>query len=515
VIPVLSRAQMRAFDAHASGARKVSSLVLMENAGRGAADIIERELLGGRARDAVVVVVCGTGNNGGDGFVVARHLALRGARVETWLVGSRDKTKGDARANLDALAGIGGVVREIDRDVQPLRDALSCEEGAPRIVVDALFGTGLDRHLEGAHVEVVTTMNEAPASKVALDVPSGLDADTGVPLGVAVRADLTVTFAHHKLGLLTPGGAHYAGRVVVADIGVPSSLSSEIVASAELLEANDVARLLGPRAADAHKTSAGHLGVLAGSTGKVGAALIVARAALRTGAGVVTIATWTDAARALDARVLEVMTARLDASALTASIDAALAGKRAAVIGPGFGLDDDAKRAVAHVLGSFAGPLVVDADALTLFAGVPSTFASSHAVILTPHPGEAGRLLGITAADVERDRFRAARDLSAASRAIVVLKGARTIVATPDGRVVINPTGNAALATAGSGDALAGIIGALACALDPFDAACAGIFIHGAAGDAWAAAHTDRGLLASEIADGVPEVLASLRHAGR
>ena len=512
MIPVLSRAQMRAFDAHAIGACRDPSVVLMENAGRGAADAIEREFLDGCARGRRVVVVCGAGNNGGDGLVVARHLALRGADVETWLVGSSDRTKGDSRANLDALRGVGGVVREIAADVQPLRNALSVLSGAS-VIVDALFGTGLDRHLAGVHVEVVTAMNEAAAPKASLDIPSGLDADTGLPLGAAVRAQLTITFAHYKLGLLTPGGAHYAGRLIVADIGVPASLASVVGASAQLLEARDVAALVGPRATDAHKNSAGHVAVLAGSAGTVGAALIVARAALRAGAGVVTIATWADAAAALDARVLEAMTARLDASALELSIDAALAGKRAVVIGPGFGLDANAKRAALHVVASFPGPLVIDADALTLFAGAPSTFTSSHAAILTPHPGEAARLLGTAAADVERDRFAAARKLALASRAVVVLKGARTIIAAPDGRIVINPSGNAALATAGSGDVLGGIIGALACSLDAFDAACAGVFIHGAAGDAWAKGGADRGLLASEIADGIPAVFAALHRA--
>ena len=508
MISVLSRAQMRAFDAHAIGACAVPGVVLMENAGRGAADVIERELLGGCAKSRRIVVVCGTGNNGGDGFVVARHLVARGADVKTWLVGRVDATKGEARANLEALGGIGGAVHEIGADVQPLRDALSATE----LVVDALFGTGLDRHLAGANAEVVAAMNEATAPKAALDVPSGLDADTGVPLGVAVRAELTITFAHHKLGLLTPGGAHYGGRLVVVDIGVPASLASAVGASAQLLESRDVSALLRPRAADAHKNSAGHVAVLAGSPGKVGAALMVAGASLRAGAGVVTIATWDGAIGAIESRVLEAMTARLDAASLAPSIDAALAGKRAVIIGPGFGLDALAKRAVEHVLASFGGPVVVDADALTVFAGAPTAFIACRAAILTPHPGELGRLLGISAADVERDRFALARKLAAQSRAVVVLKGARTLVAAPDGRVVINASGNAALATAGSGDVLAGIIGALACALDPFDAACAGVFIHGAAGDAWARAHdgADRGLLASEIADSVPAVVAAL-----
>jgi NAD(P)H-hydrate epimerase len=507
VIPVLSRAQIRAFDAHAIGAAKVLGVVLMENAGRGAADAIERALLDGSARGKTVSVVAGTGNNGGDGFVVARHLALRGARVHVFLAGSEAKVRGDARANLDAWRGLGHGVVELTSDLQPLHEAVVWSDA----VVDALFGTGFDRPLDAAHAAIVAVMNESRAKVAAIDIPSGLDADTGRVLGAAVRASLTVTFAHRKLGLMTPNGAAHAGAIVVVDIGVPADLVKHTGVAAHVVEASDLHAWLAQRAADAHKNTAGHVGVIAGSPGKIGAALMVAHAALRAGAGLATIATWPEAASAIETRVREEMTARLDRSSLAASIDAALAGKRAAVVGPGFGLDADARLAVEHVVATFAGPLVVDADALTHFAGRPEALAVAKRAILTPHPGEAARLLGKTAAQVEDDRFAAARELGSRARAVVVLKGAHTIVADPDGRLVVNATGNAALATAGSGDVLGGVAGALACALDPFEAACAGVYVHGAAADAWRDANggADRGLLASEIADLVPAALAA------
>jgi NAD(P)H-hydrate epimerase len=249
---------------------------------------------------------------------------------------------------------------------------------------------------------------------------------------------------------------------------------------------------------------------VAGSPGKIGASLLVARGALRAGAGLVTIATWPEAASAIEARVLEVMTARIDLSAAATSLGWVLAGKRAVAVGPGFGLGRDAREVVDTLLASYTGPLVIDADALTLLAGRAADARTAKNAILTPHPGEAARLLGVTAEEVERDRWSAARDLAATTGAVVVLKGAHSIVARPGGdAVAVSPVACAALATAGSGDVLGGVVAAMACSLPPFEAACAGVLLHGLAGQAWSAAHgsTDRGLLASEIADLVPRAL--------
>jgi len=499
VKPILSRAQMRAFDARAI-AGGVPGIVLMENAGRGAADVIAREVLGGRVARARVAVVAGTGNNGGDGFVVARHLALRGANVDVLVVGDRAKIGGDARTNHDAFVGVGGSVRAFDAALV-----------AGDVIVDALFGTGLDRAIEGANAAAVEAMNAARSPVVALDIPSGLDADTGKTHGVVVRAARTVTFAHYKLGLLTPGGAAACGVIHLADIGVPASIASQVGIAAHEIEAEDLAAWLVARAPGAHKNDAGHVAVIAGSPGKTGAARMVARGALRAGAGLATIATWTESAAAVEAGVVEAMTARIDRADVARSIDLAIAGKRAVVVGPGLGLDADARAAVERAL-SFGGPIVVDSDALTLFAGKPEALAASGA-ILTPHPGECARLLGTTTAAVEADRFAAARTLASRARATVLLKGARTIVSSPDGRVAVNATGNAVLATAGAGDVLAGILGAFACTLAPFEAACAAAFVHGVAADAWSATSGDRGLLASEIADLVPRTILALRGA--
>lgn len=507
MIPVLSRSQMRAFDAHAIGVANVPSLVLMENAGRGAAEHIEG-LLGERS-DAAIVIVCGTGNNGGDGFVVARHLLAEPRSLEVYLCGDPARLTPDARVNHDAFVALGGVVRSLanQANLKALRTALTFAV----VAVDALFGTGLDRPIEGLAADAVVAMNESSATRVALDVPSGMNADTGVALGPTFKADITVTFGHLKLGLLTSRGAVHAGEILVVGIGVPGDVPSTVGSSADLLERADVTTWLCARPIDTHKYSAGHVAVLSGSPGKIGASLLVARGVLRAGAGAATIATWSEAAASIESRVLEVMCARIDRNDIANTLDAALAHKRAVVLGPGFGLDESARHAVEHVLSTWTGPLVLDADALTLVARDLSLVGRSpSARVLTPHSGELARLLGSTSDAVEADRFGAAQALSTRTRSVVVLKGARTIVARPEGRMVINGGGTPALATAGSGDVLAGIIGALLCSLDAFEAACAGVYLHAAVAELWSKTHADRGLLASEIADLVPTIFGEL-----
>jgi hydroxyethylthiazole kinase-like uncharacterized protein yjeF len=506
MLPVLSRTQIREFDAHAISKCHVPSLLLMENAGAGATDVLAREVLSGAVRGVRAVIVSGTGNNGGDGLVVARHLAVRGASPVVFLAGDAKKMSPDAAANLEAWRGVGGEVRELQSGAR-LTSLTQAIEGAS-VVVDALFGTGLDRPIEGWFAEVIAAVNRATAPRFALDVPSGLDADTGAALGTAVEAQATATFAHHKLGLLTPNGARLAGNVHVVGLGVPAALVGHVGSSAQLLEKGDVARWFGQRTPGAYKTSVGHVLVIAGSPGKVGAPQLVARGSMRAGAGLTTIATWPESAKTIESHLLEVMTARIDRTDTGASIDAMLKDKNAVVVGPGLGLDDDARLVVEYVLATWRGPIVVDADALTMFAGRPTVFMAAKNAILTPHPGELGRLLDRSAAQVEGDRFRASRELVAATGAVVVLKGAHTIIASPDGRLAVTPIACPALATAGSGDLLGGIIGAFACSLPAFEAACTGVMLHALAGEAWSLAHdgADRGLLASEIGDMLPSV---------
>lgn len=490
---------MRAFDACAIDECGVPSLVLMENAGRGATDVIERGLLAGSARGKRVVVVAGTGNNGGDGFVVARHLLVRGAEVSVVLVGDPERFTSDARANHDAWVGIDG-------DVTTEHDGIASAD----VIVDALFGTGLDRPIVGDAAVAITRMQDTGAPIFALDVPSGVHADHGTVLGTAVRATATATFAHYKRGLLTPNGAAHAGALTVVDIGVPASLVGKTGHDAELVTDDDVRAWLLPRGRDAHKYRAGHVLVIAGSPGRSGAALLAARGALRGGAGAATIATWADSAPAIEAQSLETMTARIDPTRLD-GVDALLANKHAVVMGPGFGTDERARKVMGHVLMTYDGPVVMDADALTAYAGHAADLSRSKAkLVLTPHAGEAARLAGQTSESIEGDRYAAVRSLAAVARAVVLLKGAHTLMADPSGRVAVSPVVCPALATAGSGDVLAGVIGAMACSLGTFESAAAAALVHGRAGEGWARAHGDRGLLASELASAVSDVIGAL-----
>jgi NAD(P)H-hydrate epimerase len=516
MLPLLSAQQMRAYDRHATDVHAVPSLELMENAGRGAAEVVA-ELLGvdmkspsaaSATAPARVIVVAGAGNNGGDGFVVARRMIGAGVPVKTFLAVPADKLRGDALANHQALVDAGGSIATLVDDTAPLAQALE----SASIVVDALFGTGLDRDIVGFLAQVVGSINAARCTKVALDLPSGLHADTGRVLGVCVQADYTVTFAHRKLGLCTPRGAVHAGKVSVVDIVEPTAPSATGIA-AELLENADVASRLRPRAGTAHKSSAGRVLVVAGSPGKLGAALLSAHGAQRAGAGLVTIATSPASADSLDQRVLEAMTARIDAAAPEASLTQSLKPMSAAVVGPGLGLDDAARRLVDAVVLGWDGPKVIDADAISHFAGRAAELQKAKQVVLTPHAGELGRLLGVPYAEVDDDRFGAVARAVELTGAVVLLKGRYTIVGAPGALPVVNPTGGPALATGGSGDVLSGIIAALCCELPPREAAFVGAYLHGAAADAWSLARNgaDRGLLAHEIGDQLPAVLGGLR----
>src|SRR6478736_1407737 len=509
MIPVLSRAEMRRFDAHASQACQVPSLLLMENAGRGAADVIARELALSPGSGARVVVVCGAGNNGGDGFVVARRLLTLGADPRVYLLVNAERLSGDALSNYQSFLGVGGQVVEIDAN--QLSVFSSALEGASG-VVDALFGTGLDRPVTGFHKYAIEFMNGVRCPIFALDVPSGLDADTGAVLGVAVRATTTITFAHAKLGLLTPSGMLHTGKLHTVDIGVPDSGLAQIGYSAEIVEARDVLNALVTRSITTHKGSAGRVVVIAGSPGKIGAALLAAQAALRAGAGLVTIAALPDTAALLDQRVLEVMTARIDPEHIETSLDELLERADSIAIGPGLGLDETARRIVDHVALRVPKTKVLDADAITHFAGRAELLRGALGeLVLTPHSGEMARIVGGTASDVEADRFGTVARAVQLCGSVVLLKGHRTLVGAPDERIAINVSGSGVLATGGSGDVLTGILAAFAALLEVRRAAFSAAFVHGLAGERRSRDGVDRGVLAYEIADEVSFALGALR----
>jgi hydroxyethylthiazole kinase-like uncharacterized protein yjeF len=521
LIPVLSSVQARAFDAFVGEQCSVPSLLLMENAGRAAAEILHRRLdaerasEGGRRRapQRRVVIVCGTGNNGGDGLVVARQLLGLGHSVQVLSTGVRDALTSDARVNFDAWRGLGGELRELgDADLTGSGGALWA--GA-HLIVDALLGTGLSRPLVGSLRALVESMNATDVEVVSLDIPSGLNADTGAVMGAAVIACSTITFGHPKAGLLTSGALDHTGELCVADLGVPQRLGPALTPRARWFEAADAASWLEARPRSTHKGRSGRVLVIGGSPGKTGAALLSATAALRAGAGLVTICAFAEAVQSLDSRVIEVMTRPIEPDRLEASLDEAFENADAVVLGPGLGQEELARRVVEHVVLRYPGPKVLDADALNHFAQRAHDLASvSGPCLLTPHPGELARLLSVGAKEVEADRFAAVDRGVELTQKAVLLKGPHTLIGEPGVPPWVVSEGHPALAIGGSGDVLAGVAGALIATLGPLRAGALGAFVHGRAARLWVAAHdgADRGLFARELADFVPHAIASLVH---
>jgi ADP-dependent NAD(P)H-hydrate dehydratase / NAD(P)H-hydrate epimerase len=512
LIPILSSAQARAFDRFLSERCAVPSLLLMENAGRGAAWAVHERL----AAPQRVLCVCGVGNNGGDGLVVARHLLGLGHTPSVLLLQRADALSGDARVNLEAWRGLGGTLIELDADTgaRARLDELTAQSDA---IVDAVFGTGLSREVGGRFRAAVESINAArrPGRAVfALDVPSGLQSDTGATLGVAVRADVTLTFGHPKTGLLTSLGADAAGELVLVDLGVPRERGPALEPRAHWLECDDAASWLEARTPSAHKGRSGRVLIVAGSPGKTGAALLSSSAALRSGAGLVTICTFAEAARSLDQRVVEVMTEALDPERPLAALEKALEGAAAVVVGPGLGLSAPARAVIDQIVLRWPGPKLVDADAVTAFAGRGQELRDAAGqCLLTPHPGELGRLLGVTAALVESDRFGALEQALALTGQAILLKGPHTLVGEPGSTPLVVSEGHPVLATGGAGDVLSGICGALLVGLPRLRAGALAALLHGHAARLWVAAHggAERGLLARELADYVPQALARLR----
>ncbi len=508
--PVLSRDEMRNFDRHAIESAKVPSLLLMENAGRGAADTLYAKF--GASRRAVVC--CGSGNNGGDGFVVARRLMTLGVRVHVLCSAPLERLTTDAKVMREAYEALGGKTEALT--VEALEAWLGPQGPEASVVVDALLGTGLEREIQSPLREVIEAINGSGAPVVSLDIPSGLHTDTGVVLGTAVRASLTVCFGHAKLGLMTPVGLAHSGELVVTDIGVPSNLYTQVGQSAWAVDASDLGTMLRAREPGAHKGDSGRIGVLAGSPGTIGAAHLVARGALRAGAGLVTLLNIDSVITRLEGQVRETMTARLDESSLSDSLANVTAKLQALAIGPGLGTGD-ASRTLVHAALELPCAKVFDADALTILADNPKSLRLCQGrAVITPHPGEAARLLGVTTAAVESDRFASVRRLVDLTGCVTLLKGARTLIAGPEQLPHINLTGSPTLATGGAGDVLTGIIGALLAHSAPFQAALLGAGIHGLCGELWSARMgSDRGMLASEIADEIPRAIAQLSTGGQ
>lgn len=511
---VVTSEQMRELDRLTIQQYDVASLTLMERAGEGIAAAIVKHF--GRNAKKGVVIVAGKGNNGGDGFVVARLLKKKRIPCEVALLARQIELSPDATHNLRAFQKLKGKVTEIA--VGNL-EFLSQRLRKNGLIVDAILGTGVKNDVRGLFAEAIALMNAAGLPIVAVDIPSGLDTDKGTPLGVAIQAEMTVALGYAKLGEVGYPGLNYVGTLVVTDIGIDPRAVADVAPQTELLARETIGWLVPRREADTHKGSYGHLLVIAGSRGKTGAAILACRAAMRSGAGLVTLAAPRSLNSIFATSLVEVMTEPLRENAREEmeplSDDewrSLLERKNALLFGPGIGVNDATQNALRWLLRNLDMPWVIDADGLNNLALELNRLRHAKTPpILTPHPGEMARLVGKDSAAVNADRVGIARSFAVEHRCHLVLKGARSVIATAEGKVFINPTGNPGMASGGMGDVLAGILAALlGQGLSAEDAMKLGVYLHGFVGDRVAAAQGEIGLIASDIIDGLSAGLSTL-----
>jgi hydroxyethylthiazole kinase-like uncharacterized protein yjeF len=500
---ILTSAQMKSIDGRATERFGIPSIVLMENAALAVVDAI-----GEHYPDCDrAAIFCGLGANGGDGFAVARHLAQRGIVPMIFIAGDRTKIRGDAAANLAVCERLGLPLYDITDD-DSLNEALVHTVGAD-LVVDAILGTGLDRAPEGLYAETIISIGDLALPIVAVDLPSGANASSAEPFEPCVQAAVTVTFAAPKICHVFEPAAELCGEVIVADISIPSSAIEDENVMLALTTPADVRPYIAPRLAAAHKGTYGHVAIIAGSPGRSGAAVLATRGAIRSGAGLVSVATDVETAKLVNAGSIESMTFSGD------DVEAFVRNKDAALIGPGLADDDASYERVRRLVAAIELPLVIDASALNAFASRASELNPDHRPrIITPHPGELARLVGLTAHEINANRIDAARDAARITGCIVVLKGFQTLIAEPGGHVNVNPTGNPGMATGGMGDVLGGMIAAfLARGIDPFDAAMTAVYLHGFTGDMLKDEMGDIGLAAGDLAERIPLAIKRLREA--
>ncbi|MCJ7564422.1 MAG: NAD(P)H-hydrate dehydratase [Candidatus Aminicenantes bacterium] len=512
---VLTSKEMREIDRKTIEEIGIPGPVLMENAGIRITGAILKRFP--RITEENVVIVAGKGNNGGDGFVVARHLFNLGARPNVLLLASKQELKGDAALNLGIAEKIGVEIAEVTKIEEWKKHRIGLFHAS--VIVDAIFGTGLLKPAEGLYATAIEDINKAPGFKVAVDIPSGLSSDTHLLIGPAVKADLTVALAAPKIGHVLPPAEEYVGELVISDISIPPFLFEDESLKLEVIEKKDALPYVQKRKRDSHKGTYGHLFVLAGSLGKTGAAVMAAKAALRMGAGLVTVGTpqscWPVIARSM----MELMTEALPETPQKTISEAALPmvldllkGKDAVLIGPGISAHPSTAKLVVSLMPKIKVPAVIDADGLNILAENPDALKSfSCPAVLTPHPGEFARLIRRSNKDVLDNRLELAAEFAEKYKVFLVLKGYRTLVATPRGKIFINPTGNPGMATGGSGDVLSGMIASLIIQeKNMLGATAAAVYLHGLSGDIGAKRIGERPLIAGDLIKYLPQALKEM-----
>jgi hydroxyethylthiazole kinase-like uncharacterized protein yjeF len=506
---VATAAQIAEIDRRAIKEFGVSWAALMDRAGQAVATAAISML---SARNSpLVVVVCGKGNNGGDGLVAAHYLHREGIRVEVILASPESEFSGEARRVLETARQAAVPVRSISEGDRRML-------GGAALIIDALFGTGFRGPARGQAAELIEAINRTGTPVLAVDIPSGVSADSGSADGAAIRAAATITMGLPKVGLLLFPGADLAGSIVVADIGYPGTLSNDSSVRTHLVTSDMVRALLPVRRPNSHKGDYGRVLLVAGSVGYTGAAVLATRGALRSGAGLVTLAVPKSIYPSIAAHVVEGMPTPLPDSdgALAAGalrqLQVLFGRSDVAAVGPGLSQAPGVRRVVQGMLAS-KKPIVLDADGLNVLGGRTKVLSKAAApLVITPHPGELARLMDVSSEKIQGDRLNSARSAAKRFKCTVLLKGARTVVATPGGDAYIVPTGNAGMATGGMGDVLTGVIASLiGQGLDPTPAAYCGAYLHGLAADLIASERGMAGMLASEVADLLPVAIERVR----
>lgn len=490
----------------------INGLVLMENAGVS----VVNEILKLVQNPKRVLIVCGTGNNGGDGFVIARHLMNRNWQVSVLVCGNEDRIKGDSLTNLKILKKLNCDIVFLQDDKYKFPEPLLKDSD---IIVDALLGTGFAGQLKEKYINVIRSVNRSGKYIVSVDIPSGLYSDSGFCSEECIKADITVTFQLAKLGLLINDGPEVSGRLVVSDISIPRKLIDSEKLEYNLIDTEILHNLLKERRNNTHKGSYGRVLTTACSKNMSGSGIMAAKAALRSGAGISVLAVPRSIQSSVNTQLLEVMSRGLEdnntgvlAKDCIENLLSMSQEFSCMLIGPGLAVNEDIKAITKEVICRCKAPLIIDADALNVLSKDMDVFRQKLSdIVITPHPGEMARLLGISTVEVQKDRVGCALKVSSEYGITTVLKGHRTIVALPNGELYVNPTGNPGMATAGAGDVLAGIIaGLIAQGLTPEAGAIAGVYIHGAAGDAVKNEIGEYGLTAGDILTQIPHTIKNI-----
>lgn len=524
--------QMNEIDTYTIDSLGVPGIVLMENAALRVVEVVVN-VLDGAVKGRKLLILAGKGNNGGDAFAVARHLLLMGAKVDVYLLAGKNSISGDAKTNLDILGKLDMKVHELLDDSMPA--SFSEELNNSEIIIDGIFGTGFRGKPEGVAEKVIEQINISKKVVVSIDIPSGVNGETGKVPGICIKASVTVTFQLPKPGLVLHPGCDHVGKLVVADIGIPGMaidhqeikmyvLSNNSIINAQGSTGNncydaEMASLLPVRTLNSNKGDYGKLFIITGSTGMTGSGCLSAEAALRIGAGLVYVGVPSSLSCIYGSVLREPILIPLEDSgkgSLITNCMEEISNKMERMdivaVGPGLSVTDDTKAVVRGIIRKCKVPLVLDADALNAVASDVSILNELKVdTVITPHPGEMARLTGITIDEVQADRIKAAGEFASKWKLIVVLKGSRTIIALPDGKIFVNTSGNPGMATGGSGDVLTGIITGLAGqGLKLSDAAVLGVYLHGLAGDAAAGKRGMNGMIAGDIIEELPYVLKSL-----